>query len=592
MPSELDPVYLFGPFRVSVASLELFRDGQPLSLPPKTFDTLVLLLTHHQRVVTKEELLKSVWREAFVSDDSLSQCISGLRKALGDDPNQPQFIATIPRRGYRFIGPVRVEGAVAPAERPQRPLSPARWPFRPLPARRAHPAVLRRLSPWPFVITALASLGVGVALTLWLADQPARPLRLNLQPPIGTSSRQERCCRPTYARRLRCRGGSQRKTTAVGGRARGRANHGSFPTPTGPTSPSGHQTHAHSDFRQPSVEDRPRSSGADRPSPRLRLDWPVPRGVTAAPLPSRVSGRPSTPLRPRVDASPASAPLTPHKETWPNEWPHLPGGTQFLFTIDSANPDRAGTYVASVTGGEPRRLVPDPHGIDAAPGHPCSSGTARSWPSASYPVRLTLSGTPSTVVGSVSAPSLRNDATISASTGLLTFGGASGGGAFSVDRSERTADRRGQRAGEFHNPALMPDGQRVLVDGTARGPPISTGGRRRDWFRMAACRFPRPMAPGSCSTPFARAASQTCTCVPSTAPTTNSCSIRPRTSCPTTGRVTASSSFMCRAIRNGAGTSGSCRCRRPEPRAICARARQRDSGPGVSRWKVDRLCLG
>src|SRR5688572_15518589 len=87
--------YRFGPFLVDVASLRLQRDEEAIPLAPKVFDTLLILLRNHARVVSKDELMRQVWRDAFVSEDSLSQCISTLRKALGDTSNQPQYIATL-----------------------------------------------------------------------------------------------------------------------------------------------------------------------------------------------------------------------------------------------------------------------------------------------------------------------------------------------------------------------------------------------------------------------------------------------------------------------------------------------------------------
>lgn len=98
--------YTFGPFRMDVASLQLWKGDQVVPLPPKAFDTLRVLVRHHTRLVRKEELLSAIWPNSFVSEDSLAQNITSLRRSLGDDPNQPKYIATIPRRGYHFIAPV------------------------------------------------------------------------------------------------------------------------------------------------------------------------------------------------------------------------------------------------------------------------------------------------------------------------------------------------------------------------------------------------------------------------------------------------------------------------------------------------------
>ena len=64
--------YAFGPFKVEAASLQLLRGEEQIPLPPKAFDTLLILLRNHTRVVTKDELMRLVWRDAFVTEDSLS----------------------------------------------------------------------------------------------------------------------------------------------------------------------------------------------------------------------------------------------------------------------------------------------------------------------------------------------------------------------------------------------------------------------------------------------------------------------------------------------------------------------------------------
>src|SRR5712692_4169542 len=93
--------YEFGPFRMEIERCQLLRGGEVLPLAPKAFDTLLALVRRRDRVVDKDELMKIVWPDSFVSDDSLTQSISVLRRVLGDVSNQPDFIVTVPRRGYR-----------------------------------------------------------------------------------------------------------------------------------------------------------------------------------------------------------------------------------------------------------------------------------------------------------------------------------------------------------------------------------------------------------------------------------------------------------------------------------------------------------
>jgi Tol biopolymer transport system component/DNA-binding winged helix-turn-helix (wHTH) protein len=107
--------YVFGPFRLEVAKRRLWRNGQVVPVTPKGFDTLLAMVTQAGRVVEKDDLLKIVWPGTFVSEETLTQNISTLRKALGDTSENPEYIATIPRRGYQFIGTLRETAARDPA---------------------------------------------------------------------------------------------------------------------------------------------------------------------------------------------------------------------------------------------------------------------------------------------------------------------------------------------------------------------------------------------------------------------------------------------------------------------------------------------
>ena len=98
--------YEFGPFRVDVANLLLFRDGQPLSLAPKAVETLIALVQHGGQLVKKDDLIRIVWSERVVDESNLSQNIYLLRKTLGEGANGQSYIKTVPRRGYRFVGEV------------------------------------------------------------------------------------------------------------------------------------------------------------------------------------------------------------------------------------------------------------------------------------------------------------------------------------------------------------------------------------------------------------------------------------------------------------------------------------------------------
>jgi DNA-binding winged helix-turn-helix (wHTH) protein/Tfp pilus assembly protein PilF len=100
-------VYEFGPFRLDPLDRRLLRGGRPIPLPAKVFDLLLLLVQHGGRLVEKATLIESVWPDSFVEEHNLTVSISMLRKALGENQGEHQYIETVPRRGYRFVAPVR-----------------------------------------------------------------------------------------------------------------------------------------------------------------------------------------------------------------------------------------------------------------------------------------------------------------------------------------------------------------------------------------------------------------------------------------------------------------------------------------------------
>jgi len=102
--------YRFGPFSVDRAGYRVLDGDQPVDLTPKLLDLLLHLLDHAGELVTKEALLEALWPEANVTDNALTQAVSELRQALGDDAAAPQYIKTIARRGYRFVAPVTAIG--------------------------------------------------------------------------------------------------------------------------------------------------------------------------------------------------------------------------------------------------------------------------------------------------------------------------------------------------------------------------------------------------------------------------------------------------------------------------------------------------
>ena len=101
-------IYRFGDFTADRVGYRVLRGGAALDLTPKLLDLLFYLLDRPAQLVTREELLDAVWKDANVTDNALAQAISDLREALGDSASAPTYIRTVARRGYRFIAPVGV----------------------------------------------------------------------------------------------------------------------------------------------------------------------------------------------------------------------------------------------------------------------------------------------------------------------------------------------------------------------------------------------------------------------------------------------------------------------------------------------------
>jgi Tol biopolymer transport system component/DNA-binding winged helix-turn-helix (wHTH) protein len=147
MPPE---VIQFGDVTVDLRRMSIMRGGQAVPLEPKTFDVLRYLIENRDRLVTKEELLDTAWKDTFVTPNVLTRAIAQLRKALGDDAFEARYIETVAKRGYRFIAPVENEsGSTASVPAPPHPSAPR-----------------RRLTPVGVTALALAILVAVVAVTL------------------------------------------------------------------------------------------------------------------------------------------------------------------------------------------------------------------------------------------------------------------------------------------------------------------------------------------------------------------------------------------------------------------------------------------
>ena len=114
-------VYRFGSFTVDTTSFRLLQSETPVALQPKPIELLLYLLSRPSTLVSKEELFKALWPDVIVTDNALTQAVSELRQALGDDPAKPVYIQTVARRGYRFVAPVETAADEAQTKSAHRP---------------------------------------------------------------------------------------------------------------------------------------------------------------------------------------------------------------------------------------------------------------------------------------------------------------------------------------------------------------------------------------------------------------------------------------------------------------------------------------
>ena len=116
-------MYKFGPFSLDADERIVSRDGIPLTLTPKAFQTLFCFVCNPGRLITKDELLKEVWPDTFVEEVNLAVNVSTLRQALGDSPKECRYIATIPGSGYRFVAEVLEVASATPAPQAKKSLA-------------------------------------------------------------------------------------------------------------------------------------------------------------------------------------------------------------------------------------------------------------------------------------------------------------------------------------------------------------------------------------------------------------------------------------------------------------------------------------
>ena len=173
------PSLSFGAFEFDAQTRLLCRDGCEIALPPRVLGVLELLLRRAGDVVSRQELIDTVWKDAFVTDTSLAEAVSVLRQSLGDDSQAPTYIQTLHRRGYRFVAPVSTADVTPIRQAATRDDAPV--------GRAISPSIVGQLLPWSAAIICAIIAGAAV----WQATRDrqaasAPAARFAVTPPQGT----------------------------------------------------------------------------------------------------------------------------------------------------------------------------------------------------------------------------------------------------------------------------------------------------------------------------------------------------------------------------------------------------------------------
>jgi DNA-binding winged helix-turn-helix (wHTH) protein/TolB-like protein/lipoprotein NlpI len=189
MATPVNVLYEFGPYQLDPPERQLLCDGQPVSLTPKAFDLLLVLVDRSGHLVEKEELLKIVWPASLVEEGNLAVTVSLLRKALNDDRGQHRYIETVSKRGYRFVAEVkRLDDSalvIASNRISEEPQVPTALPQLQLPYVRqwVEPPKKKLLG---LLILAILATGLVTLVGVRIAHLTAAPSRAHESPAIGS----------------------------------------------------------------------------------------------------------------------------------------------------------------------------------------------------------------------------------------------------------------------------------------------------------------------------------------------------------------------------------------------------------------------
>jgi eukaryotic-like serine/threonine-protein kinase len=471
---QASPQFQFGPFRIDPTARQLWRADQLVPLNTRVFETLLVLVRHHDRVVEKDELMKAVWPDTFVSEDSLTQSVWALRRALGDHSSQPSFVATVPRRGYRFVAPVTT-GSMDPSRptaegngpSPASISTPA--PTVVVPAAEVRPR--RRYLGW--AAAAIGGLAVAGVVAFAFARDAARPtaaaVRTVVPAPPGTSIVSGAVVSPD----------SRYLALVAQDDESGRIRLWIRTLETGETRPIAGTDGAARPFWAPNsaalgffANGRLRTVALTGDAARTIASVGInPGGASWGSGGVILFAGARTGLQSVAETGGRITPVTtldPKHRERAHRWPaFLPDGQRFIYTVVSADTNHAGTYLGSLAGGEPTRLfdVPTAFATYAPSGHILYVRDVALMAQRFEASSATTRGAPVVVAANVAAPDFLNGAFVSGSdAGLLAFGGGRSGGRLTW------VDRAGKPLGDIdsptplHNPTLSDDERHLLAD--------------------------------------------------------------------------------------------------------------------------------
>jgi len=464
------PVLEFGAFRLDLRAKQLYKDDQEIGLPVKALELLTVLITNRSRTVGKDELLQTVWADAFVAESSLTHCVSSIRQILGDDPGRPEFIATVARRGYRFVAPVTERPTVTV---PALDGAPAPGVVRTTATTTRDRVRLRLALIAGICTTAACVLGAVVLFRLKRDDPPPppSPIRLVQESPQGTTFASGGVLSPdghSLAFIARDDGSGQ---TQLWIRALDAADPHALPETDGAErpfwAPDGQNIGFFSGYKLKTIsvesDARPRTIAQLGTTGNSGGSWNSSGLILFAESSSDLYSVPSE----GGAVSRVTKRLSERRET-AHRWPQfLADGHHFIYYIDGPDPNVAGTYIGALDDARHERLLDQTNGVAVyvAPDNLLFVRERTLFAQRFDVSRLTLIGGSIPITTNVVPLSIQNNGTISAtSSGLLAFGGGTRPGQLTW------FDRSGNPLGEVDSPAVLknpvfsPDGTRLFAE--------------------------------------------------------------------------------------------------------------------------------